>query len=148
VTGPVFLGNDRATCDHVYPVTRGGQCHGCGETVYYTDGAGGLVARIERRGAGRGAPAGNRTGAQGGLNMANEVELVGEVISVRRGADGLSLQIGVGPSPGEEEGRRWRRYEPEYEQELTVDFRGSKAIAEAERTMPYGAKVRLRLEAL
>lgn len=45
---PVFLGRDRATCDHVYPVTRGGQCHGCGETMFYTDGNGTLLAPIKR----------------------------------------------------------------------------------------------------
>jgi hypothetical protein len=31
MSGPVFLGNEPATCSHVYPVTRSGQCHGCGE---------------------------------------------------------------------------------------------------------------------
>lgn len=28
--GPVFLGNDPATCSHIYPITRAGQCQGCG----------------------------------------------------------------------------------------------------------------------
>ena len=45
---PVFLGLDRATCDHLYPVTRGGQCQGCGETMFYTDGSGTLLAPIKR----------------------------------------------------------------------------------------------------
>jgi hypothetical protein len=32
-SGPVFLGNDPKTCSHVYPVTRAGQCHGCGVVI-------------------------------------------------------------------------------------------------------------------
>jgi len=46
MNGPVFLGNDRATCSHVYPVTRGGQCQGCGEVMYYTDGNGTLLEPV------------------------------------------------------------------------------------------------------
>lgn len=30
MTGPVFLGIDRSTCPHTYPITRDGRCHGCG----------------------------------------------------------------------------------------------------------------------